>query len=85
VAEPIVDAACRVPLLAGRRPVGLQNPIDEGLNRIQLRLRAWLVHPRWRHRIGQRLPHDATMDPQLPGHALNRPDAELILPPNLRE
>ncbi len=40
--ESIVNAARRVPLLAGGRPVGLQNPIDERLHRVQGRLRA---HP----------------------------------------
>ena len=36
--EPIVDAARRVALLARRRPVGFQNPIDEILHPVQRRL-----------------------------------------------
>ena len=85
VTQPIGDAAGRVPLLPGRRPVCLHNPIDEGLHRGQCRLGARMVPPRRWHRIGQRLPHDTAMDPELSRHAFHRPDAELILPSNLCE
>ncbi len=83
--QPIVDAARRVPLLARRQAIALQNPIDELLHRCQRGPRPRQVSARRRHRIGQRLAHDPPMHTQLAGHAFNRPDAELILPSNLCE
>jgi hypothetical protein len=80
-----MDAPRRVPLLAWRRPVRFQDPINKRLHRSQRRLRAHSVQPHRRHRIGQRLPHHSPMDTQFPGDPFDGPDAMLILPPNFRE
>jgi hypothetical protein len=83
--QPPIQAPRRMPLLARRPLILLQNPVDEGRDRIQFGPGAPRVVPRWRQCAGQRLPHHPTVHPELCRHARHRPDAELMLPAKLLE
>jgi len=83
--DSAIDAPCRMPLLAGRPPVRLQHRVDEGRNRIQLRLGAGWIPVRRRDRSGKRLPHHAPVHTELRRNSGDRPNAKLMLPTELLE
>jgi hypothetical protein len=74
-----------VPLFARRLAIRLQDPVDEGGDRLQ----AWAGAHRGAllpgHRALHRFSHQPAMHAELPGHALDRAEAELVLPSDLFE
>jgi hypothetical protein len=84
-ANPFPDPVRRVPLLARRFPIALQNPVDKLSHRPQLRTASRLCFSHWRNRTGQRLPHHPPVRLQLLRHSLDRSRPKPILAPNLLE
>jgi hypothetical protein len=72
-------------LLARRLAVGFQDGVDEGNQRSHHRPLACRPLALRRLRIRQRLAHHPAVNAKLSGDSLDRPDAELVLPPNLLE
>jgi hypothetical protein len=72
-------------LLARRLAVGGQNAVDEGNQRSHRRPLALAPLARRRLRVSHCLAHHPPMHSQLAGDPLDRPDAELVFPPNLLE
>ena len=85
LANPFPDAVRRVPLLARRFPIALQNPVDELAHRPQLRTAPRRCLALRRHRAGQRLPHHPPMRVQLLRHSLDRAHSKPVLPTYLLE
>ncbi len=78
-----IDAMRRVPLLARRLQVRLQNRVDELPDRLQLRTLPLRRLALCRKGIGQRLPHHPSVYSKLAGQTSNRLPAELVLPSQL--
>jgi len=77
------DPVRRVPLLARRLAISLQDGIDKGDRRLQFGVRPFRLLPGLGQGAGNRLPHHSPMDFYLPGHARDRPYAKLVLASNL--
>ena len=78
--DPAIDAPGRMPLLARRPPIRLQHRVDEGRNRIQLRLGSCWILVRRRHCTGKCLTHHPAVHAELRRNPRDRPDPELMLP-----
>ncbi len=85
VDQPPPDPPRRVPLLPRRAPIGLQDRVDEPDDRLQPRPGSWRRRLLARLRVVQCLTHQPSVHAELPRHPLDRPDPELILPPDLLE
>jgi hypothetical protein len=83
--NPHPDAVRRVPLLARRFPIALQNPVNELPHLPQLRTAPCRCLAPRRYRAGQRLPHHPPMRVQLLRHSLNRAHSKPIFPTYLLE
>ena len=70
-------------LLARRLAVGLQDLVDEGSHRRQLRPLSFRNFSFGGNGARQRLPHLAAMNSKLPRYAADRAGAMLVLPPDL--
>jgi hypothetical protein len=76
---------CGVPLFARRLLVGLQDPIDPGNNWRHFYLLSFGLLPRYWYRIGDRFAHRPPVHAQLLRYSFDRPDAMLVLAPDLLE
>jgi hypothetical protein len=84
------QAFCRktiegLPLFPWCFPVRFQDGVNECHRRHQLKARPLHLLPRFRYCASDRFPHHSPMHTQLLGNPGNRPDAELVLAPDLFE
>jgi len=74
-----MDAPCRMPLLARRLPILVQNLVNEGRDQTQLWLRPRrIAMDRWQ-RPGNRLPHHAPVHAKFGRNTGDRADTKLVL------
>ena len=83
--QPPIQTPRRMPLLARRPHIILQNLVDERRDQVQFWLGPRRIVPRRRQCAGQRLAHHSAVHPELRRHPRYRPDAELMLPAKLLE
>ncbi len=83
--DPLEDPVRGVTLLARRIAIGLQDSVDERLQRSNYRPFSLALLALRRLSIRQRLTHHPPMHPELGGNSLNRPNPELVFPPDLLE
>src|SRR5438128_378690 len=83
--QPPPDAMRRVPLFPRRLLVRFQDLLDPRDHRHHLWLLPFRFLPRSWHRTVDRLAYHPPMNPELPRHPLDRPDAVFVLAPNLLE
>ena len=83
--QPLVNPVGRVPLFARRLAIRFQDPVDEGGHRLQPRAGTHRGRLLLGHRALHGFAHQPAMHAELPGHALDRTEAELVLASDLFE